>query len=53
MDKAGAAAVDGPGQEGHADGFLLGDALERADEVCTFQVLGYPESVINHVWAER
>ena len=28
---AGAAAVDGAGEEGHADGFLVRDALEGAD----------------------
>lgn len=31
MDKAGAAAVDGAGEEGHAQGLLMRDALEGAD----------------------
>jgi len=39
VDEAGAAAVDGAGEEGHADGFLVGYALEGADEVGAFQVL--------------
>lgn len=39
VDEAGAAAVDGAGEEGHAQGFLVGDALERADEVGAFEVL--------------
>ena len=41
MHKAGAAAGDGAGEEGHADGFLVGDALEGADEVGAFEVLGF------------
>ena len=40
MDEAGAAAVNGAGEEGHAEGFLAGDALEGADEVGAFEVLG-------------
>lgn len=39
VDEPGAAAVDGAGEEGHADGFLVGDALEGADEVCAFEIL--------------
>lgn len=39
VDEAGAAAVDGTGEEGHADAALLGDSLERADEICPFEVL--------------
>jgi len=31
VDDAGAAAVDGAAEEGHADGFLMGYALEGAD----------------------
>ena len=40
VHKASAAAVDGAGEEGHADGAVLGDALEGADEVGSLQVLG-------------
>ena len=40
VHEAGTAAVDGAGEEGHADGFLVGDALEGADEVGAFEVLG-------------
>ena len=40
VHEAGAAAGDGAGEEGHADGFLMRDALERADEVGAFEVLG-------------
>jgi hypothetical protein len=39
VDEAGAAAVDGAGEEGHAQGFVVGDALEGADEVRAFEVL--------------
>lgn len=31
VHEAGTAAVDGAGEEGHADGFLVGYALEGAD----------------------
>ena len=31
VDETGAAAVNGAGEEGHAKGFLVGDALEGAD----------------------
>ncbi|KAL8742350.1 MAG: hypothetical protein Q9190_005145 [Brigantiaea leucoxantha] len=31
VHEAGAAAVDGAGEEGHSQGFLMGDALEGAD----------------------
>ena len=31
VDDAGAAAVDGAAKESHADGFLVGDALESAN----------------------
>ena len=31
VHEACAAAVDGAGEEGHADGFLVGDALQCAD----------------------
>lgn len=40
VDEAGAAAVDGAGEEGHAEGLLEGDTLEGADEVGAFEVLG-------------
>lgn len=39
VDESRATAIDGAGEEGHADGFLVGDALEGADEVCAFEVL--------------
>ena len=39
MDKAGAATVDSAREEGHADGFLVRNALEGADEVSAFEVL--------------
>lgn len=39
VDEAGAADVDGAGEEGHAEGLLVGDALEGADEVGAFEVL--------------
>ena len=39
VDEAGAAAVDGAGEECHADGSLARDALEGADEVGAFEVL--------------
>lgn len=40
MDETGAAAVDGAREEGHAEGFVVCDALEGADEVGAFEVLG-------------
>lgn len=42
VHEAGAAAGDGAGEEGHADGFLVRDALEGADEVGALEVLGGP-----------
>lgn len=39
VHEAGAAAVDGAGEEGHAQGFLVRDALEGADEVGALEVL--------------
>ena len=39
MHEAGAAAVDGAGEEGHAYGFWLGYALEGADQIGAFEVL--------------
>lgn len=38
MQEAGGEGV-GAGEEGHADGFVVGDALEGADEVGAFEVL--------------
>lgn len=38
MQEAGAEGV-GAGEEGHADGFVVGDALEGAHEVGAFEVL--------------
>ena len=40
VDEAGAAAVNGAGEKGHADGALVGYSLEGADEVRSFEVLG-------------
>lgn len=40
VHQAGAAAVDRAGEEGHADGFLVRDALEGADKVGALEVLG-------------
>ena len=39
VDEAGAAGVNCAGDEGHADGALVRDALEGADEVGAFEVL--------------
>lgn len=43
VDEAGAAAVDGTGEEGHSDAFLMGDSLEGADEIGPFKILGRKE----------
>lgn len=40
-EQACAAAVGGAGEEGHAQGFGRGDLLQRADEVCAFEVLSW------------
>jgi hypothetical protein len=40
VDEAGSAGVDGAGEESHSNGALVGDALERPDQVGAFQVLG-------------
>ena len=40
VDEAGSAGVNGTGEESHTNGALVGDALERADQVGAFQVLG-------------
>lgn len=39
MDEAGAAGVDAAGEEGHADRFVVRDALEGADDVGALEVL--------------
>ncbi len=39
VDEAGAAAVDGTGEEGHAQRFLVGDLLQGAEEVGAFEIL--------------
>ena len=39
VDEAGAAGIHCAGDEGHADGALVRDALEGADEVGAFEVL--------------
>ena len=40
VDEAGSAGVDRAGEESHTNGALVGDALERPDQVGAFQVLG-------------
>lgn len=39
MDEAGAAAVDAAAKEGHAEGFVVRDALEGANEVGALEIL--------------
>ena len=39
MHEAGTAGVDAAGEEGHAERFVVGDALERADDVGALKVL--------------
>ena len=39
MHEAGAAGVDAAGEEGHAQGFVVRDALQGADYVGAFEVL--------------
>jgi hypothetical protein len=39
VDEAGAARVDAAGEEGHAQGFVVRDALQGADDVGAFEVL--------------
>lgn len=39
VDEARAADVDAAGEEGHAEGFVVRDALEGADYVGAFEVL--------------
>lgn len=39
VHEAGAAGVDAAGEEGHAQGFVVGDALQGADYVGPFEVL--------------
>ena len=40
MHETRTADGDGAAEEGHADGFLVGDLLEGADQVGAFEVLG-------------
>ena len=40
VEEACSAGVDGAGEESHPNGALVGDALERTDQVGAFQVLG-------------
>lgn len=40
MYKAGATTVNGSGEERHADGFLVRDSLESANQVGSFKILG-------------
>jgi len=39
VHEACATDVDAAGQEGHAEGFVVGDALERAEDVGALEVL--------------
>lgn len=39
VDEAGAAGVDAAGEERHAQGFVVRDALEGAEDVGAFEVL--------------
>lgn len=39
MDQTGAAAADVATKKGHAEGFVVSDALKGANEVGAFQVL--------------
>lgn len=39
VDETGAAAVDGAGEESHAQGFLVGNGLERADQIGALEIL--------------
>lgn len=39
MYKACTAAIDGTGEEGHTERFLVGDTLKSTDEVGAFKVL--------------
>lgn len=39
MDETGAADIDCPREEGHAEGLLVGDALKGTDEIGAFEIL--------------
>lgn len=47
MYKAGAAAVDAAGEEGHAKGLVVGDALQCADKISALQVLFCVSKALN------
>ena len=40
MDQAGARDVDSAREEGHTEGFLMGNGLEGADEIGALEILG-------------
>lgn len=40
MYETGATTVNGAGEESHADGFLVRDSLESANQVGSFKILG-------------
>lgn len=46
MDQASAAAVNGTRQEGYTDRFSMGNPLESADQVGTFEILSSDEPII-------
>ena len=39
MHETGATGIDAAAQDGHAQGFVVRDALKGADDVGTFEVL--------------
>ena len=51
MHEACTTGVDGAGEEGHADGTLMGDALKSADQVCPLQVL-FPRQIWDKIAAD-
>ena len=50
VDDAGAAAGHGAGEEGHPQGFVVGYALEGADQIRPFQVL---QKLVSGRWSNR
>ena len=46
VDKAGAAAVNGARKKGHTDRFLVGNALESADQVRAFKILSSYKHIV-------
>ena len=51
MHETGAAGVDAAGEEGHAEGFVVGYALQGAEDVGAFEVLGYGVSMnTQRIW---